>query len=65
MRHYSNTPDTTSRHTLVGQAAEGGLNPVSIVIMLLLAASVVAVACTVVSFRSRYRPMLSKAGFVR
>ena len=50
---------------LIGQAAEAGLNPVSIVIMLLLAASVVAVACTVVSFRSRYRPMLSKAGFVR
>ena len=50
---------------LIGQAAEVGLNPVSIVVMLLLTASVVGVACTVVSFRRRYRPMLSKAGFVR
>ena len=50
---------------LTGQAAEAGLNPVSIVVMLLLVAGVVVVACTVVSFRRRYLPVLSNAGFLR
>ena len=50
---------------LTGQAAESGLNPVSIVVMLLLAAGIVGVACTVVAFRRSYQPILAKAGFVR
>lgn len=50
---------------LAAQAAESGFSAVSLVVVLLFAVGVIGVACTVVTFRRTYLPMLAKADFVR